>query len=119
MRPTATFPLLLALAAVPAVAREPFDHYDPAVLVAAARQAMRAGELTTACVLLARAGQLAPHDARIAIAWGDYAAAQQGRPPAEVVAAPAPAPAPASAPARAAPRAPVVGPEPAPPWPVR
>ena len=66
----AHFAILLCLASA-AAAAEPFDHYDPAALVAYARQAMRDDDFRTACVLLARAGQLAPHDARVEHAWGD------------------------------------------------
>ena len=113
-RPTPIF-LLACLAAAPAAA-EPFDAADPGALVARARQAMREGALRDACVLLARAGQLAPHDVRVSLGWGDYESAQKGMPVPE--AAPVPAVAPAPAPA-AAPASAEVAPEPPPPWPAK
>ena len=75
IRATATFVLCLAglAAVVPAGA---FDHYDPAALVAAARQAMRDDDRSAARVLLSRARQLAPHDARVQSAWDEYAGGQ-------------------------------------------
>ena len=75
IRATATFVLCLAglAAVVPAGA---FDHYDPAALVAAARQAMRDDDRKAARVLLSRARQLAPHDARVQSAWDEYAGGQ-------------------------------------------
>ena len=85
-----TLPILLAAAlaalAAPAAAR-PFDPYDTAALVEHAREAMRDDDLATACVLLSRASVLAPHDARVALAWGDYASRQQGLPASEKPAA--------------------------------
>lgn len=107
MRPTLA--ILLAALAAPAAARD-FDPYDPAALVARAREAMAQDDMRTACVLLARAGQLAPHDARIEIAWGDYASRQQGLPLGEKAAAKA-------GPAAPAPRP--VAPEPPAPWPAK
>jgi hypothetical protein len=101
------------LAAAPAAA-QPFDAYDPGSLVARARQAMREGALRDACVLISRAGQLAPHDARVSLAWGDYEAAQQGLLPPE--SAPTPATAPAHA---AAPEAIELVPEPPSLWPAK
>jgi len=104
---------LACLAAAPAAA-QPFDAYDPGALVARARQAMREGALRDACVLISRAGQLAPHDARVSLAWGDYEAAQKGMPIAEAAPAPVAAPAPA-----AAPRSVELVPEPPRPWPAK
>jgi hypothetical protein len=102
---------LLCLAALATTAAaESFDLHDPAALVARARQALREDDLRTACVLLSRAGQLAPHDARIELAWGDYAARQQGLPIGE---APAPR---AEGPAK---DAKPVAPEPPAPWPAK
>lgn len=75
IRATATVVLCVVslAAAVPAGA---FDHYDPAALVAAARQAMRDDDRSAARVLLSRARQLAPHDARVQSAWDEYAGGQ-------------------------------------------
>ena len=55
--------VVLALAALPAAA---LDHTDPIALDAAAIEAMRAGDLKTAEILLARASRLAPNDSRLA-----------------------------------------------------
>jgi hypothetical protein len=108
-----SIPLLLAcLAAVPAAA-QPFDAYEPASLVARARQAMREGEMRDACVLISRAGQLAPHDVRVSLAWGDYEAAQRGMPVPEA----APPPVAPAATRASAPKPLEVAPEPPAPWP--
>ena len=108
------FILLACLAATPAAA-QPFDAYDPTSLLARARQAMREGELRDACVLISRAGQLAPHDVRVSLAWGDYEAAQKGLPLPEAPPAPAAsATAPATPPKRVE-----LAPEPPAPWPVK
>ena len=106
--------ILITLASLAALssAAQTHDHYTPAALEAEARRAMGEGDLTTACVLLSRASQLAPHDARIARAWQDYEARQHGR----AVSAPAPAPAPVPA---ATPKPAAVGPEPPPLWPAK
>jgi hypothetical protein len=103
--------ILFCLASAAALARS-LDHYDPAALVAHARSAMREGDFRTACVLLSRAGQLAPHDARIALGWSDLEAAENGLPIREE---------PASKAEAATPVAPVkqVPPEPPAPWPVK
>ena len=91
-----------------------YDHYDPAALVAQARIAIAEGDFATACVLLARAGKLAPHDARVSLAWGDYEAAQNGLPVRDSVAvAPPPALVAGAKPAVTIP------PEPPKPWPAR
>ena len=108
MRARHTF-LLLAAIAMPCAAQA-FDHYDPSALVDRARQAMREDDFLTACVLLSRAGQLAPHDARVGLAWGDYAAAQEGVPIQE---------APAAKPQTAAPVAKPLAPEPPALWPAK
>jgi hypothetical protein len=101
--------LVLAVSAAPAAAQT-FDHYDPSVLVARAHQAMREDDFLTACVLLSRAGQLAPHDARVELAWGDYAARQNGVPLPDAAVAKSDA---ATAPVKP------VAPEPPAPWPVK
>jgi hypothetical protein len=104
-------PLLLCLASLAAPAAEkPLDPHDPAALVARARQALREDDFRTACVLLSRAGQLAPHDARVELAWGDFEARTNGLPISEE-----PAP---GADAAAASREPVA-PEPPAPWPAK
>jgi hypothetical protein len=54
---------VLALAALPAAA---LDHADPIALNAAAIEAIRADDLRTAEILLARASRLAPNDSRLA-----------------------------------------------------
>ena len=106
----AHIPLLLCLAApVPAWS---FDHHDPTALLARAREAMREDDLRTACVLLWRADQLAPHDARMRPAWDELAARQKGLPVAEE-----PAPKAVAAPVPTAAKA--VAPEPPAPWPVK
>ena len=112
----AHIPILLCLAgaAAPGPAR-PFDHYDPAALMAEARVAMREDDLRTACVLLWRADQLAPHDARMRPAWDELDARLKGR---QVVGQPAPAAAAPRAGAAVAP-AKTVAPEPPAPWPAK
>ena len=106
-------PILLCLASLAtAVPARGFDHYDPAALVAKAREAMREDDLRTACVLLWRADQLAPHDPRMRPAWDELAARQKGLPVSEasapkVIAVPAPT------------SAKPVAPEPPAPWPVK
>jgi hypothetical protein len=91
-----------------------YDHYDPAALVAHARIAIAEGDLATACVLLSRAGKLAPHDVRVSLAWGDYEAAQNGLPVRDSVPV---VPAPPSV-TGAKPAGPIP-PEPPKPWPAR
>jgi hypothetical protein len=76
---TTILALTCAALALPAFAQG-YDHYDPNDLVSRARQAIAEGDLPTACVLLSRAGKLAPRDARVLFAWGDYEAAQNGVP---------------------------------------
>ena len=113
MRPH--IPILLCLAGVAAsVPARSFDHYDPSALMAQARVAMREDDLRTACVLLWRADQLAPHDARMRAFWDELDARVKGRP---VVEAPAPR-AEAAAPKAHAAGAPTrtVAPEPPAPW---
>lgn len=89
-----------------------FDHYDPGTLVSAAREAMRADDPRTARVLLSRARQLAPRDARVQAAWGEYTARQGvAEPSAQKPAPEAPAPKPAASQA--------VAPEPPPLWPAK
>ena len=110
----AHFATLLCLASASAAA-EPLDPYDPASLVAYARQAMREDDFRSACVLLSRAGQLAPHDARVELAWGDYAARQQGLPIGEGSAPKADAAKADAAKEAAKP----VAPEPPAPWPAK
>jgi hypothetical protein len=108
---TTVLAFVCAALAMPAFAQG-YNHYDPNDLVARARQAIAEGDLATACVLLSRAGKLAPRDARVLFAWGDYEAAQDGLPPR----APAPAqPAPAAAPQSAV----SIPPQPPAPWPAR
>ena len=109
---TIAIALVCAVLSLPAIAQV-FNHYDPSDLVVRARQAIAEGDLATACVLLSRAGKLAPHDARVRLAWSDYEAAQNGLP----IAAPAPSTAAPSAPAAAAKPAGPVAREPPPPWP--
>jgi hypothetical protein len=112
---TLAIAIALACAAATTSGRaQAYDHYDPAALVAQARIAIAEGDLPTACVLLSRAGKLAPHDARVSLAWGDYEAAQNGMParePAQVQ--------PASAPVAIAKPAGPIPPEPPKPWPAR
>jgi len=103
--------LCLAGVAVPMPAQT-FDHHDPAALMAHARQAMREGDLRTACVLLWRADQLAPHDKRMNLAWRELDALQKGLPVGDE---PAPKADAAFAPAPAKP----VAPEPPAPWPAK
>lgn len=106
---TVALVLTCAVLALPGLARG-YDHFDPNALVMRARQAIAEGDLPTACVLLARAGKLAPHDARVALAWSDYEAAQNGMPPrSPAPAQTAPAPQPAVA----------IPPQPPAPWPGR
>ena len=105
------FQFLLCVAIAAPVLAEPLALYDPAALVTYARKAMREGDMATACVLLSRASRLAPHDARVQLAWGDYESAQQGLPLRDE-----PAPAPVAAAARAA--KPVAS-EPPAPWPAK
>jgi hypothetical protein len=118
---TSLMALLLAGLAMP-VLSEPLDLHDPAALVARARAALRDDDFNTACVLLSRAGQLAPHDARIGLAWGDYEARQQGLPIAEEASKPV---TPALSPPQSASRggaqffAKPVAPEPPAPWPAK
>ena len=92
-----------------------YNHYDPGDLVTRARQAIAERDLATACVLLSRAGKLAPHDARVSLAWGDYDAAQNGLP----ITAPALTKTSPAEPAAAAKPAGPVPPAPPPPWPAR
>jgi hypothetical protein len=113
--------VLLFLAAAAPAAAESIDLHDPAALVARARQALREDDLRTACVLLSRAGQLAPHDARIALAWGDYAARQQGLPMGDVGKS---GPGPRAGdevvtPARVGAQSKPIAPEPPAPWPAK
>ena len=58
--------LLLFIVAMAAGTAMALDHYDPIALNAAAVQALRAGDLRAAEILLGRASRLAPNDARIA-----------------------------------------------------
>jgi hypothetical protein len=71
--------LVCAVLATPALAGH-YNPYDPKDLVARAREAIAADDLAVACVLLSRASTLAPHDARVWLAWRDYEAAQGGMP---------------------------------------
>jgi hypothetical protein len=71
--------LMCAVLATPAFARD-YNPYDPNDLVVRARQAIAEDDLAVACVLLSRASTLAPHDARVWLAWSDYEAAQGGMP---------------------------------------
>jgi hypothetical protein len=106
--------LTCAALALPGIARA-YDHFDPGELVLRARQAIAEGDFPMACVLLARAGTLAPHDARVWLAWSDYEAAQNGVSPASPV-NPQPAPTPVSV----APQPAVtIAPQPPAPWPAR
>ena len=89
----------LSAAAVAEPARTTYDHYDPAVLCATARELRQAGDENGAAILLARAKRLAP--------WHNCAA-------------------PPLAPARSEPKAqsptpvpPVVVPQPPRPWPAK
>ena len=80
--------------------------------MAHARQAMREGDLRTACVLLWRADQLAPHDKRLNLAWRELDALQKGLPIGEE-------PTPKADPVVTSPSAKPVAPEPPPPWPAK
>jgi hypothetical protein len=106
--------LACAVLSTPALARD-YNPYDPSDLVLRARQAIAEDDLAVACVLLSRAATLAPHDARVWLAWGDYEAAQGGMP----VRPSAPAePVPAEPGASMKPAGPIPPPPPAP-WPTR
>jgi Flp pilus assembly protein TadD len=101
----------LLLAATPVVA---FDHADPLALHAQALERLRAGDLRTAEILLARAARLAPEDTRIARARDALRRQRAGEsvtlePPALRAAKPSPGQAPPV----------TVPPEPPPLWPLR
>ena len=70
--------LVVAIATGPAMA---LDHLDPVALNAAAIEALRADDLRTAQILLARAARLAPNDARIARTRGVLEAKRAGESP--------------------------------------
>ena len=106
--------LFCAVLATPGLAQV-YNHYDPGDLVMRARQAIAEGDLATACVLLSRAGKLAPHDARVSLAWGDYESAQNGMP----VRALEPSQPAAGAPDASARPATPIPPQPPAPWPAR
>ena len=111
----AHIPILLCLASVAApVPAQAFDHHDPGALVARARQAMREDDLSTACVLLWRADQLAPHDTRMNPAWREFEARLKGLPVGEE-----PAPKVEAVVAPTTKPAPAVPPEPPAPWPAK
>ena len=82
----ARYLFVMALAAVPAAA---LDHADPIALNAAAIEALRADDLKTAEILLARASRLAPNDSRLAKTRQALAAKRAGE---NVVLDAAPAP---------------------------
>lgn len=111
----ATLFVLLSVAGLAGAAEvRSFDHYDPGALVRAAREAMRADDVRTARVLLSRARQLAPRDARVEAAWGEYTARQgmaAAEPSAQKPEPEAPAPKPAASQA--------VAPEPPALWPAK
>ena len=103
---------VFALAATGALAQQPpmqpgyevtgitprlkLDHYDPERLRQFATDKARAGETTTAWILLERAALLAPHDARVVQALAAVRAQRKGEPaPPEEVPAPPGKPAPA------------------------
>lgn len=112
MRTIAAF-LACAVLALPGLAA--YDHYSPGDLVVRARQAMAEGDFRTARVLLARAGKLAPHDARVSLAWSDYEAARNGVSPRSPA-----SPQPAAAPTGTAPQPALpIPPQPPAPWPAR
>ena len=100
-----------AWAQVPGSESRPYDAYDPGVLAASAREHLRAGEIATARILLARAQRIAPDDPRVARGLQALEAARAGHPLPEEPPAPAakpPPPAPLPLPAA-----------PPPPWPPR
>jgi len=106
----ARYLFVLALAAVPAAA---LDHADPIALNAAAIEALRADDLKTAEILLARAKRLAPGDSRLAKTRSALAAKRAGE---NVVLEAPPIPA-AGAPATPASTA--IAREPPPLWPAK
>ena len=103
--------LIFALAAMAAAA---VDHLDPIALHAAAIEALRADDLRTAQILLARAARLAPGDPRIARAREALRKRRAG----EAIELDAPSPR-AARPSQEAASPGAVAPEPPPLWPAR
>jgi len=103
--------LIFVFAATSAAA---VDHLDPIALHAAAIEALRADDLRTAQILLARAARLAPGDPRIARAREALRKRRAG----EAVELDPPAP-PAAKPSQEAASPGAIAPEPPPLWPTR
>ncbi len=92
MRAIAFTPLFVGLTVSAALGQQPSDarlscvpkdHYDPGPLTEFALERSRAGDASTAHILLERAARISPGDSRVARAWSELAGAAAAAPPPE------------------------------------